>query len=51
MGSPSNKKTVLPAVDILQERQQMWQNFTKFSVYVAAVVIVLLGLMRIFLIH
>ncbi len=51
MGSPLNKKTVSPAVNILQERQQMWKNFTKFSVYTTTIVIVLLGLMRIFLIH
>ncbi len=51
MGSQPNEKTVSPAVNILQERQQMWKNFTKFSVYVTLVVIVALGLMRIFLIH
>lgn len=50
MVSPSDKKPVLSSRNVLQERQQMWKSFTKFGLYVAGIILVLLALMRIFLI-
>lgn len=48
--SHDHKKTNQP-VDILTERQRMWKSFTKFSLYTTIVVVVILGLMRLFLVH